>query len=67
MSMMLKVVPVQSPRSLIHPLAQTTLVTTRVWEMFGLHMVQHILPPMVSKLVAQATLVLSSQSRHNVD
>ena len=53
--------PVQSPGSFVHPTTDIALVTTRVGEMFCLNMVQHILPAMVGKLVAQATLVLSTK------
>jgi hypothetical protein len=53
--------PVQSPGSFVHPTTHIALVTTRVGEMFCLHMVQHILPAMVDKLVAEATLVLPTK------
>ena len=53
--------PVQSPGSFVHPTAHIALVTTRVGEMFCLYMVQHILPAMVGKLVAQTTLVLPTK------
>ena len=63
--MMLQVMPVQSPGSLVNPPTHIALITTRVGEMFCLHMVQNILPAMVGKLEAQPTLVLSTR-RDNV-
>jgi hypothetical protein len=62
--MIAQVMPVQRPRSPEHPTAHITLVTTRVRQMLSLYMVQHILPSMVGKLLAQATLVLATQGEH---